>query len=300
MRIHTLKNTIASLLLLTGLNSCQKEEYTFGDLAAPSSVAIEATIVGLNSANPDGDGTGAVVISAKAQNAITYKIDFGDGTVKMVPSGKITYRYTTPGINEYTITVSAVGRAGATSILSKKIKVFVDFTIPVAILENLTGGSKKVWVCDKDADGHFGVGPADGVAPIWYAAPSNSRSADGFYNDEITFTKTPSNQVTINVDNKGETFVLGAAVSFYGLNGPEAAYPIANAGVKNLSFMNATSGIDASNSTQIQFSVPGNGLVLIGMGSNTYEILSLTSTSMLLRTIGIDGNAWYQKLTLKP
>jgi hypothetical protein len=36
------------------------------------------------------------------------------------------------------------------------------------------------------------------------------------------------------------------------------------------------------------------------MGSTNYEILSLTATTMNLRTIGKDGLAWYQKLKVKP
>jgi hypothetical protein len=103
----------------------------------------------------------------------------------------------------------------------------------------------------------------------------------------------------MDLDNKGTTFVLGAAVSYYGLSGPEAQYPIATKGVKRLSFMDATSASTAANSTRIQFMVPGNGLVLIGMGSNKYEILSLTATTMILRTIGADGNSWYEKLKVK-
>lgn len=300
MTLNSIKNITVIFLLLISIVSCQKEEYSFGNLKSPSAMNLTATVAGVDAGNPNGNGTGTVNISVSGQDAITYKMDFGDGKVQMVPSGSITYKYATPGTNEYTITVTAVGTGGITSVISKKVKVFVAFNIPAAILEHLAGESGKVWICDKDADGHFGVGPADGVAPIWYAASANSRAADGFYNDEITFRKTSTNQITMNVDNKGETFVLGAALSYYSLGGPEGAYPIVTSGIKNLAFMNATSGIDAANSTQIQFSVPGNGLVMIGLGSNSYEILSLTATKMHLRTIGADGLAWYQKLTLKP
>ncbi|MEY3436615.1 MAG: hypothetical protein RL335_1071 [Bacteroidota bacterium] len=296
----SLKNHFWILMLLIGLSSCQKEEYTFGSLTSPSGLTLNTTVVGVDAANPNGNGTGVVNINTAATSAITYKIDFGDGKVQMVPSGIISYKYTMPGINEYTITVTAVGTGGITTVVSKKIKVFVAFTIPSAILQNLTGGSSRVWICDKDADGHFGVGPADGFAPIWYAAPANSRSADGFYNDEITFAKTATSQITMNADHKGETFVIGAAVSYYGLTGPEGKYPIVTGGLKTLGFMDATSASTPANSTRIQFSVPGNGLVMIGLGSTTYEILSLTSTTMYLRTIGSDGLAWYQKLKVKP
>lgn len=295
----SIKRLCYILVLAIGLHSCQKEEYSFGNLVSPVDLTLSTTILGTDATNPNGNGSGTVNIVAAAKNVITYKIDFGDGKVQMVPSGNISYKYTMPGINEYTITVTAVGTGGITSITSKKVKVFVAFTIPAQILQNLTNGASKVWVCDKDADGHFGVGPADGFSPIWYAASANSRSADGFYDDEITFIKTPTNQITMNVDNKGQTFVLGAAVSYYGLTGPEGKYPLVTLGVKNLAFMDATSASTAANSTRIQFSVPGNGIVMIGLGSTTYEILSLSATNMHLRTIGSDGLAWYQKFKVK-
>ena len=288
-----------SLLVIIGFTSCQKEEYSFGSMKTPTALVLTTTVAGVDNANPSGNGTGLVTINVKATDALTYKVDFGDGNTEMVPSGVITYKYTSPGTSDYNITVNAIGTGGIISNTSKKITVFVAFTIPTAILQNLTGGSSKIWMCDKAADAHFGVGPSDAFAPIWYAAGPNSRAADGFYDDEVTFSKDANNNVSMDLDNKGTTFVLGAAVSYYGLSGPEAQYPIATKGVKRLSFMDATSSSTAANSTRIQFMVPGNGLVLIGMGSNKYEILALTSTTMILRTIGADGNSWYEKLKVK-
>ncbi len=286
--------------LVIGISSCEKTEYSFGNITSPSNLTLTAVVAGEDAANPSGNGSGAVTITATASNVLNYKVDFGDGKVQMLPSGTIQYKYTMPGVNEFTISVNAVGTAGVVSTISKKIKVFVAFEIPAAILQNLTGGASKKWMCDKDADAHFGVGPNDGFAPIWYAAGPNSRAADGFYDDEITFAKDANNQITMDVDNKGNTFVLGAAVGYYGLSGAEGQYPIATKGVKKLAFMNATSASTPAISTKIEFSVPGNGLVCIGMGSTNYEILSLTATTMNLRTIGKDGLAWYQKLKVKP
>ena len=121
----SLKNHFWILMLLIGLSSCQKEEYTFGSLTSPSGLTLNTTVVGVDAANPNGNGTGVVNINTAATSAITYKIDFGDGKVQMVPSGIISYKYTMPGINEYTITVTAVGTGGITTVVSKKIKVFV-------------------------------------------------------------------------------------------------------------------------------------------------------------------------------
>lgn len=288
---------IALLLIISG--GCLKEKYSFGDLKAPSDLTLATTVVGATQANPDGDGSGTVQITTTASNALTYKIDFGDGTSKVIPSGSTTYKFTTPGKNTFTITVNAIGTGGAMSTISKKVTVFVAFEIPADLLAALTGGSSKTWVTDKNAMGHFGVGPSDQFAPIWWEAPPNGHQPCA-YDDEITFIKNANNTISMSIDNKGTSFSIGAATGVYGMSGADGCYAINTGGTRPLSFSNATSGSTSAVSSGIQFSVPGNGIVNFGTGGNVYEILSFTSNTLFLRNIGADGNAWYQKLTVKP
>lgn len=280
------------------ISSCKKTEYSFGELKAPANLVLNAVVAGVSATSPDGNGSGIVQIEVTADKALTYNIDFGDGNKQLVPSGVINYKYTSPGTFDYTITVNAVGTGGIMSTVSKRIRVFVAFEIPEAIMQNITNGSSRVWVSDKESGGHFGVGPAGEFAPIWYSADPNSRQPCA-YDDEITFTKDGSN-IMMSLDNKGQSFVIGAAAAYYGLANAEDCRDLNTAGSRRLAFMEATSASTAANSTRIQFTVPGDGLVNFGVGSNTYEILSVSATQMHLRTIGIDGNAWYQKLKVKP
>ena len=287
---------IAGLFLLS---SCKKTDYFFGELKAPSNLTITTSVLGVDAANPNGNGTGKVAITVKADNALTYNIDFGDGNKQVVSSGTITYKYTNPGTSSYLITVNAVGTGGSLSTISKRVSVFVAFEIPADILSSLTNGASKVWITDRDAAGHFGVGPNDQFSPIWYAAAPNSREACA-YDDEITFSKDAANRVFMAIDNKGTSFSIGAATSFYGFSGGDGCYPISTSGTKQLSFMDATSSSTSAVSTRVQFSVPGNGIINFGTGGTVYEILSISPTAMHLRNIGVDGNSWYQKLKPKP
>ena len=297
--ITNIKSSALILLaVLVSFSSCKKEKYSFGDIKTPSSLTLTTVIAGVDVANPNGNGTGLVAVTAAAGNVLSYNIDFGDGKgVQVISTGIINYKFSSPGTNEYTITVNAVGTAGAISTISKKIKVYVAFEIPAAILQNLTNGSSRVWVTDKDAPGHFGVGPSDQFSPIWYAATPNSREPCA-YDDEITFSKDALNRVSMAIDNKGQSFSIGAASGFYGFSGGDNCYGIIG-GTKLLAFMDATSASTPSVSTRIQFIVPGNGIINFGTGGTTYEILSITATTMHLRNIGIDGNSWYQKLKIK-
>lgn len=293
------KSFIAFFLLGMIFSSCKKAEYSIGDIITPTNLALATVVVGTDVANPFGNGTGKVDITVTADNALSYKIDFGDGTApQMVPTGIIQYRYGSPGTAEYNITVNAIGTAGVMSTLTKKVKVFVNFQIPATILANLTNGSSKVWQTDHDAPGHFGVGPNTEFAPIWYSASPNSREACA-YDDDITFSKDANDNVKMSIDNKGASFSIGAATAFYGFAGGDGCYAINTGGLRSLIFMDATSNSTPAQSTRIQFTVPGNGIINFGTGGTTYEILSITDTQMHLRNIGVDGNSWYQKLIKK-
>jgi hypothetical protein len=286
--------------LATGIffTACKKTEYSLGDLKSPAGLTLTTAITGVDGTNPNGNGSGTVVITTTATNAITYNIDFGDGKTQVVPSGAITYKYTNPGTYDYTVTVNAVGTAGIISSISKKIKVFVAFVIPPAILQNLTNGSSLTWITDKNANGHFGVGQTDMFFPNYYAATPNSREACA-YDDEITFSKDANNNVFMLIDNKGTSFSIGAATAVYGFSGGDGCYAVNTGGNKKLVFMDATSTSTPAVSTRIQFVVPGNGIINFGTGGTAYEIISITATQVNLRNIGSDGLAWYQKLKIK-
>lgn len=295
------RNIIAVVLLLCCagmIYSCKKQTYSFGEIKAPSNLQVATDVVGTDSNNPNGNGTGAVKITTTSTDALSYKIDFGNGVTQLVPSGTVTYKYTTPGTSSYTITVNAIGTGGAISTMSKKVTVFVAFEIPSAMLSALTGGSSKTWVTDKASAGHFGVGPADQYSPIWYAAAPNTREACA-YDDEITFAKNANNSISMTIDNKGTSFSIGASTGVYGFSGGDGCYAVNTGGTRLLGFSDATSNSTPAVSTRIQFTVPGNGIINFGTGGTTYEILSYTPTTLHLRNIGADGNAWYQKLIAK-
>ena len=294
------KIKLFSIVIMLGLIAfigCKKTDYSFGDIKTPTGITLTTLVVGTDATNINGDGTGQVTFTASATGSLTYKIDFGDGTNQIVPSGTITYKYHTPGTNDYIVTVTAIGTGGSESVISKKITVLTNFTIPANILTDLTNGSSQIWQTDHDAPGHVGVGPTTTFTSDWYSATPNSRDAC-LYDDEITFSTDSKGNITMSVDNKGQTFIIAAATAFYSQTGGDNCYTLTTT-PKQLSFMDATSTSTSANSTRIQFVVPGNGIVNFATGGTTYEILAITATTMTLRNIGVDGNAWYQKLKVK-
>lgn len=276
--------------------ACKKTDYSFGKIKTPANIVITTTVAGATASNPTGDGSGNITVAVTADNALTYKIYFGNGDSVLAPGGKVSYQYTTLDTNQYTITVNAVGTGGATSTLSKQVRVLYMYQIPANIVALMTGGSSKKWMIAKDTSGNLGVGPPATFSPDYYKAGPNEKPTCA-YGSVVTFTQVGSAGMSILDNNNGNTFVISNAISYYGLSGGEGCYGINTGGTKTLGFSVAKSGSSPANSTGIQFNVPGNGLVGFGTGGSTYEIISLSSTVMVLRNMSADGSlAWYQIL----
>ena len=309
-----LKYLLGLFIVLISHYSCVDKNYTMGDLTPPSDIVINAEIVGATTASPNGDGSGDVKITITAKDALAYKVDYDANTaldLVFLPTGSVTKKYTTLGVNTYRITAVAYGKGGTSSTSTKDITVRSDFTVNAAIVTNLTGGTSKTWVVDKSVAGHFGVGPwAGSVTPEWWSASVNEKVAccNCFYTASFTFAKdAATNTYSLKVTTPDGAFTkTGSLTTLPGIpaSGDEGCYPYAGA-TSAFSFVPSSTGIAASApSTQTSILLAGNS-TFIGYGAiqKEYEIMVLTSTYMYLRVQGQGseaGNAWYLKLKPLP
>jgi hypothetical protein len=292
-------------------NSCTNTTYTLGDLTAPTNVVIKADIVGATTAAPNGDGSGNVVITVTADNALGYNVNYDANTstsLVFLPTGSITKKYTTLGTNTYRITAVVYGKGGTSSTISKDVTVKFDYVVDPTIATNLTGGTSKTWVVDKSVAGHFGLGPwsNSSVTPEWWAAGINEKVSccNCFYTSTFTFTKVASNgSYSLKVTCPDGAFTkTGSLTSLPGIpgSGAEACYSY-NGGTGAFSFVPSSSGIASTASapsTKVAIVLADNS-TFIGYGSlqKEYEILVLTADYMYLRVQGTEtGNTWYIKL----
>jgi len=290
-------------------NSCTNTTYTLGDLTAPTGLAITAEIVGATTGSPTGDGSGDVKITITAKDALSYKVDYDANTpldLVYLPTGSITKKYTTLGLNTYRITAVVYGKGGTSSTTTKDVTVRSDFTPNPSIVSNLTGGTTKTWVVDKSLAGQIGVGPWSNTSswPEWWAAGVNEKVAccNCFYTSTFTFAKVASNGTyTLQVTCPDGAFTkTGSLTTLPGIpgSGAEACYSYGG-GTGAFSFVPSSSGVAASApSTKVAIVLAGNS-TFIGYGAvqKEYEILVLTATYMYLRVQGTEtGNAWYIKL----
>ncbi len=313
---NNLKSLFGVLLLLVIFTGCKKKDYSLGDLTAPTNIVLNAEVVGQDATHPDGDGSGDVKFSIVATGAIGYRLDYdANNAVDLVnvPGGTITKKYTTLGVNTYTVTAVVYGKGGTSSTVSKDVTVRSDFTPAASIVDNLTGGTTKTWVVDKDIPAHFGVGPYNvgSIRPEWYAAAPNEKAAccHCFYSASFAFTKSGSNyslQVTTPEGAFTKTGALAGGLPGIPATGPEACYPYGG-GTGGFSFAPASSGAPAAanppnfGSTQTSILLAGNN-TFIGYGAvlKEFEILEITPTTMHLRVQGTEtGNAWYLRLKVQ-
>ena len=175
--------------------SCQENDYSYGEIIAPSNINITADVVGADASNPDGDGSGIVNFSVTADNAVSFKYVV-NGAEFVSLSGKQKISFSTLGLNTYTVTVVASGTAGITSTKSIQVQVLSTYSAPDDLKAKLFGfdaanpsaASSKTWKIQAAKPGHFGLGPVGGSIPTeWYGAAANEKDGLGMYDDRFTF-----------------------------------------------------------------------------------------------------------------
>ncbi|HVI47069.1 MAG TPA: family 16 glycosylhydrolase [Chitinophaga sp.] len=160
--------TVILLTLLTSMTSCGKSNNKPTD-KAPSGLVVKATV--------SEDGSGVVLFSATASNAVSYEYDFGNGSYQTVASGNVNYTYTLPGNNTYTVKVTATSAGGQTA--SASIQVTVDLSLKLYWSDEFSVNGQpdaSKWGYDTGT-GNNGWGNAE--AQYYTNRPENVMVADG-------------------------------------------------------------------------------------------------------------------------
>lgn len=143
----------------------------------PTNLELNITIVGSNSSNPNGDGTGVIQCVATASNAVKFGFKFGNGSEQESINGTMNHTFTTPGTNNYIVSVFAYSSTGHSISTFKNITVYVD-----------DGTPQLFWSDEFDVNG----------------APNSAKwtydlGAGGWGNNEAqTYTNDPANVIVEN------------------------------------------------------------------------------------------------------
>jgi len=310
-----LKNIYIILFSMTiAFLGCQEKEYEFGDIVAPTSIVINAEIIGQDAANPFGDGSGSVNFTVSANNASSY-VFFFNGIATKSPSGELLKRFSSVGVNTYSVIVKANGTGGASTTKTMDVEVFSSFSDVEAesFLSGTNVGDSKKWYWQADVDVHVGLGPVTddyGNGEFAYEAWWNGIKAwDSekacMYDNEFVFTRT-ANGLTFE-QTVGPAFVPGSYAGDLGVTGDQCHNETVATdmfGVKQVSFGPSTSkaATEGSYNNELYrgttFEISDGGFMGWLVGSGTYDIISISNDELVVRVIQAgDGYAWYHKFT---
>ena len=120
--MNYLKKLLPVLLSFFILVSCKKAGADNGTIKiAPTNLAITFVV--------STDSSGNVAFIAKADNAVSYAYEFGNGDIKTAAFGIIKYQYMLKGTNTYTVTVTATSGTGLTVKTTATVTVTVKDTV---------------------------------------------------------------------------------------------------------------------------------------------------------------------------
>ncbi|GAA4942195.1 hypothetical protein GCM10023314_14110 [Algibacter agarivorans] len=305
--MKTIKYYITFVLALITLMSCEEDNYEVGDIIAPSNVKLTKEIVGEDSSNPGGDGSGLVHFTATADNAITYIYNFGDNTDAVAASGITSHRFSKVDTNTYTVTVIASGTGGSQSTSSINIDVYSSFDDQEAktFLTGGAGNSKK-WYWAADKDGNIGLGPNDVQADgshtysAWFNAGPWWEDKLCMYDAEFVYSQSADGDVTFEQLTE-IAYVNGDYANIISIDGNtchglEVAPGLTGVKTVTLSPSSSIATEDAKDpayrGTTINISDGGFMCWYNGESSGTLEIIEITNSTLKVRVE--DGpRAWY-------
>jgi len=304
---------LCALLAVILAASCQEDDRSIGDITTPSNLVVDAVVVGANDQTPLGDGSGEVVFTASADDAMSYTFQFGDDMTGVSQSGEISHFYFTPGENSYTVTVIATGTGGTSTSQAINVDVFSSFQDD-ELKTFLTGGTTKTWYWAASEPGHLGVGPngesfsdGDNSNPIYYAAAPFEKDAAGesqcLYMDELVFSLN-GDDLEYELLNMGQTyFNFSFEGEAGGSEGFDFCYDYNTDGVKAVTLAPSNSLVPAENKRGTSLLFSDGGFMSYYINTSTYEVLSATENRMVVRAIMGNGNndlAWYHIFTTVP
>lgn len=303
------------LLVLLLFNQCQDNEYEFGEIIAPSAIQITTEIIGKDGANPNGDGSGKVKFSIVASNALSYSINFGDGSSKSIPNGQVTHVYSKTGVHKYTAVINAIGAGGTKSIKTVTLEVFSSFSDVEAenFLSGPNVGDQKKWYWQADKKLHVGLGPVTddygngefAYEAWWNAIQPWDTEKSCMYDNEFVFTRTATG-ITFE-QTVGPAFVPGAYASVLGVTSDtchDQTVATTMFGVKNVTFTpsNSKAALQGTYNgnpyRKTSFELSDGGFMGWFVGASKYDIISVSATELIVRIIQKgNGFAWYHKFT---
>ena len=294
-----MKQSLSNLILFVFLIlSCSGEsnddaaDTNEPDKITPSNLTLSVEIVGLDSNNPSGDGSGVVRFTASANNAVNFSFRFGTGDSEESSSGSVEYTYTDAGTNTYNVNVLAYSSTNHFVSTSKTIEVYVTPPMDADLVKLLSGGSQKSWKVNAAYDAHFSNGDKQFKYSTWWEASAFSKSSAGFYDDKFIFKSDgtyihetngdvfgKANYLNQTFGNTGQLINNSNEIEKYTLSNYQTTFSVSKENYEN------------------KLIFQDKGFVGFFVGQHEFTIECYDDNNLFVRTVDDQNRAWYIWLT---
>jgi hypothetical protein len=298
------------LVLALAFVGCQEDDYSFGDIKIPTNVTLTAEVQCEDCNDADGDGTGLVDLMATSSGALAYKFDFGDGFTETNQTGKVTHRFTSVGVNTYTVVVNAVGTGGVQSSTSLNVTVRSDFEDPAA-KDFLSGGlgNSKTWYWAADKPSNIALGsnvkdvpnPGDHTFPTYFNSNPFHPDKLCMYDAELVFSQDAEGNLVFQ-QTVGQAYLPGGVAGSIGVDGDTCHGKDIVPSLGEISKVSLIPSSSVATEDAQDPSYRGTSILLSDDGfmswyckNSLFEIITITNSTLYVRVVdGVDPSlAWY-------
>lgn len=303
-----MNNTLVVFFIALGLVlvGCQEDNYELGALIAPDNIQITSVILGVDSENPNGDGTGMAHFKTTADNALSFQYLI-NGERLAAPAGEASYVFAELGLNTYTVTAIAFGVGGVSSSQSIKVDVFSSFEDQEA-KDFLSGGvgNTKTWYWAADKPGNIGLGPntvqagGEHTWSQWFTSTAWHSDKLCMYDAEFVFSQ-PTEGELLYEQTQGSAYTPGDFATSIGVEG-EACHgedvAISLSGMKTVTLIPSSSIATVDGGYRgTTINISDGGFMSWYVGVSKLEIIKVSDNALFVRMTDSSnpGNAWYCK-----
>ena len=179
-------------LILGLMCACDSSSDSVSPDSGPSNLSVSSVVVGTDSNNPNGDGSGIVDFTITATDAMSYKVLINNETLELTQD-TFSYTFTNSGTNDYTIIITAINSAGSTS-LTYTVTVYLSTQLQLVWFDEFDGNGTidtAKWAYDPGT-------PENNEEQIYTTDQSNTYIENGVL--KITAIKGDANAATYYFD----------------------------------------------------------------------------------------------------
>ena len=269
-------------------------EYTYVNNEDPSVILYTFT-------NPDANSVLSVTVTGQTETGYDYLIiTDGAGNVLYSADGDHTGQVVSSGDGVINIAIDSDGSyaPGSDGNGNGTVMTFDATCAPgqndelVALLES---GS---WRSDAETAGHIGVGPSGSTNAEWWNANPWDKWETGLYDDRWSFADG-----VLTVDTGDDGAIFGKKAEIDAAFPDNTPYDADNSDNEYLYYAQddytdtfTVSDLGAEVET-ITFATNGNIGFYTSIAGQEFQVLERTETTMYVRNVGSETNAWYNKLS---